>query len=109
MRESDFDAKVRGYISLWKPRLILSEWDIRVEITTSKRIGGLADCLAYPRRRTARIRVAIDGHLDHADLHDLEQIIVHELLHCYWPHPGKHAHIGVEAIAWALVNAYRSR
>ena len=107
--EDAFLERVNSLVDIWKPRLMLGDWRIRVEISTEKKIRALADCLSRPSRRYARIRVAIDGHESHHDPHDLEQIIVHELLHCYWPSERKQSHIGVEAVSWALVNAYRSR
>ena len=107
---------VKGYSRLldyWKPRLGLSDWEIRFEAKHphDMRSEAQGSCYVTRSRRIAYIEVAEPQ----AKEHDVEQTVVHELLHCYFDlqdfdakdYAYVQSETGVDALACLLVKQRR--
>lgn len=85
-KESAASRFVQEKLDLWQKRLQLQDWSIQVEITRPSvlRQGTLGNVHWDPEKRTARIRVLrvadYQTSYDRA-LADMENTIVHELIH----------------------------
>ena len=109
-------ASAKEYSKLldyWKPRLGLSDWEIRFEAKHphDMRSEAQGSCYVTRSRRIAYIEVAEPQ----AKEHDVEQTVVHELLHCYFDlqdfdakdYAYVQSETGVDAIACLLVKMRR--
>lgn len=71
------EQRVRDLIAIWKPRLGISDWDIRYLDITDPAPDGEAACV-YKEEHTRRGQIYIDP--EAPDTH-LEALVLHELLH----------------------------
>lgn len=110
-------TRAHRFVCKWRRRLRLHDWTITVERSTVAEIDALADALIDVPNRAARIRVASDGRRRASSPYDLEQVVVHELVHIplEWMREAL-LRAGdktgetlldqtVDALAWALVEA----
>jgi hypothetical protein len=64
----------------WLPRLCLSDWRVTVVIPPKRAMRGAAgDCCCQPEIRHARIRISPE-----VEAAEVEQTLVHELLHIHF-------------------------
>jgi hypothetical protein len=102
----------------WQGRLRLRDWDVAVEFTPRHRIDcdGLTSYNTY--LKTADISICSESTAKSGygyQLHDPEQVLVHELLHLQFPTLGTDKtdpsyviiEQGIDLTAWALVRAKR--
>ena len=100
-------------LDYWKPRLGLSDWEIRFEAKHphDMRSDAQGSCYVTRSRRIAHIEVCEPASKDQ----DVEETLVHELLHCYFDlqdmDPKDYAYVqsetGVDALACLLVKMRR--
>lgn len=78
--------QVLALVAKWKARLLLDSWTFRVVLTT--KMEHLADCEASPEYLDAVLRF----NPARLTVDNLEETVVHELLHCHtwelWEHAG---------------------
>jgi hypothetical protein len=84
--QSTPEAYLRARVALWKQRLKLQDWSVSVVISRQSELrpGTLGNIHWDPDARTAVIRVlgAVNGEApSHSSLMDMEDTIVHELVH----------------------------
>lgn len=71
--------EINALIRRWKRDLKLRDWDICAELSTMEELGdAYGECQPVLHNRTALIRLAVDMPREM-----LEQIVVHEMLHCH--------------------------
>lgn len=81
------EARLRELCALWQKRLRLQDWNVRLEVVSAKDLdGGFANCRTVLREKAALIRVTDPADSTSADTEvvggrDVEEDIVHELLH----------------------------
>lgn len=80
-------AQIIDWVDEWKPVLRLQDWQIRCEVCRADSMdGAYGTCKAIASKRQALIRILDpDEVIPHHYIweFDLEQVVVHELLHCY--------------------------
>jgi hypothetical protein len=111
------DAELEKLCREWQARLYLRDWDISIAYLPEEKMDDAQGvCDPYPKLRRASIGILrLEDYPAEAAPQDVEQTLVHELLHCY-PHaarPGSVAEMfeeqGIEAAAKALVALKRAR
>jgi hypothetical protein len=81
--EKQLRAFTKKWVPWWRDRLGLRDWHIDVESCGRPELDdSYADCTPYFPMRTARIRFLVpNAHEEIWEKYDLEETIVHELLH----------------------------
>ena len=77
-RPAPFRTACEARVRHWQDRLRLTDWDIRV-VVTSRGIEHAADCEAAPEYRQATLRF----NPKKVPRADLDAFVVHELMHCH--------------------------
>lgn len=71
---------------LWQSRLRLLDWDISFSLHNGYDLQGVwGECRAMDTKRKAWIKIADPSTVTEAD-YNIEQVIIHELLHIEWWH-----------------------
>lgn len=107
----------------WQRRLRLQDWYVDVSVKKDKDFredcrGAYGYCKANAQAKQAEIVIRDPLFHDDDPFHfDAEQVLVHELLHCYFPgtsiqesedkHDLYSLEFAIDALSWALVRGYR--
>lgn len=102
-------AEVLEIIDYWRQPLRLLDWKIDVKMTSVKEIKALATISQDREKRRALMSMARDGDTATPEPYNLEQVVLHELLHLWFQSPNTIEHQGIDAVAWALMEQRHGR
>mgnify|MGYP003958937009 FL=1 len=74
---------LKKIVKKWQPRLGLSDWTIKIRFSDMRAIDGLAQTTIQNNMQNADIQILQPGDRQASDMadHDIEQDVVHELVH----------------------------
>lgn len=98
------DKELNGYVRYWRRRLRLEHWDIKIRYARARELP--EDCAGHIRRVDVKYSAVIwvlDPHDFDPDIpwpHDVERVVVHELLHIvFGPTDDAHQDNGASTVA----------